>query len=354
VNYYGSLTEGVSTKCNAVYFDNPQFASSSVVQLGESTGIYEDANAKYVFADGALSVTANLSPKVGRIRFAGENNDSITVYGITHYTSYDVSNGKYTQSLGAVKKKITNNYTPYIYGVFTDSSQPRLNVITKVSGFTRMPSSSIMQAGQSGYMSVPTESSHNGWQNSVILKVNGVEFSMIPVEYSEGNFLLAETELTSELYVAIVGSGYSTNLQRPAYARYSTFSTFLSKLNALTELNFRFPTYNEWLFAAKGGNKSQNYTYSGSNIIANVAWYEGNSNNSYHDVKQLQPNELGFYDMSGNAAEYVLLGSTTYTSYYYNMGGSYASYDSNCKSTSYQTESYDQSNYGLRIALSNN
>jgi formylglycine-generating enzyme required for sulfatase activity len=177
---------------------------------------------------------------------------------------------------------------------------------------------------------------------------------MIPVEYSEGNFLLAETELTRELYVAIVGSGYSTNLQQPAYEYYSDFSTFFSKLNALTELNFRFPTYNEWLFAAKGGNKSQNYTYSGSNIIANVAWYSGNSDGSYHDVKQLQPNELGFYDMSGNAAEFVLLGSSpNNTSRYFYMGGSYSSNETACKSTSYDFDTYSYQR-GVRIAFTNN
>ena len=44
VNYYGSLTEGVASKCTAVYFDNAKFESSSVVQLNEYTGIYEDLN----------------------------------------------------------------------------------------------------------------------------------------------------------------------------------------------------------------------------------------------------------------------------------------------------------------------
>lgn len=344
VNYYGSLTEGATTKCTAVYFDNPEFGSSSVVKITENTGIYEDANGSYVFSGGTLSVTADLKPKTGRIRFSGTNDDEITIYGISHYTSYDCSNGKFTSSIGAMKSSVNNGYTPYIYGVFSDTEQPRLNIITPESGFTRLLSTSIYKAGESGYMSIPTTTSHNGWQNSVIFKVNGVEFTMIPVSYSSGNFLLAETETTQNLWSAVMGE--TTKGQYPAYNRStSEWSSFFSKLKALTELNFRVPTLKEWQYAFSGGNKSQNYTYSGSNIISNVAWYSGNSENALHAVKQLQPNELGFYDMSGNVFEYVSGGSYLY------YGGASTSAESNCTKTS----GYDYKDIsGCRIALSNN
>lgn len=351
VNYYGSLTEGQSTKCTAVYFDNPDFESSSVVMLTENTGIYEDNNGSYVFSGGTLSVEANLSPKTGRIRFSGSNNDEIKLYGISHYTSYDCSNGKFTKSIGAINKKVTNGYTPYIYGEFSDSEQPRINLITDTSGYTRLLSSSVFQKGESGYMNIPSETSHNGWQNSLIFKVNGVEFNMIPVNYSVGNFLLAETETTEELYDAIMG-GSSKSTKPKTNISWEGSNTFLSKLNALTELNFRMPTVEEWQYAAQGGNKTQNYTYSGSNIISNVAWYSGNSNGVVHQVKQLQPNELGFYDMSGNVAEWTSTYNSS-TSYYY-CGGSYLDSESYCKVSSKSYSYYNSNDRGLRIALSNN
>ncbi|MBI9032045.1 SUMF1/EgtB/PvdO family nonheme iron enzyme [bacterium] len=66
---------------------------------------------------------------------------------------------------------------------------------------------------------------------------------------------------------------------------------------------YRLPTEMEWMFAAKGGNLSNNYTYSGSENIGDVSWYNENSGNSSHEVGTLAPNELGLYDMSGNIFE---------------------------------------------------
>ena len=216
--------------------------------------------------------------------------------------------------------------------MFTDSVQPRLNIITATSGYTKFPSTNIFKKGESGFMNVPSDSSHIGWQNTVMMKVKGVEFTMIPVDYSKGFFLLAETELTQGLYCAIMNKTTSTP-QRPY--DFPNYTDFLHNINTLTGLGFYMPTYGEWKFAYLGGNKSKGYLYSGSNIIDDVAWYDGNSNNTMHDVKQLQPNELGFYDMSGNMAEYTLSNNTIYTyGGYFNSsrnGCNYHSSGGNCQ-----------------------
>jgi len=69
---------------------------------------------------------------------------------------------------------------------------------------------------------------------------------------------------------------------------------------------YRLPTEAQWEFAARGGNGSPgNFTFSGSNNAAEVAWHNANSGNRTHEVGTLMPNALGLYDMSGNVFEWV-------------------------------------------------
>jgi formylglycine-generating enzyme required for sulfatase activity len=90
------------------------------------------------------------------------------------------------------------------------------------------------------------------------------------------------------------------------YASWEECKAFASTLgNNFGELcEFRLPTEAEWEFAARGGNKSKGFAYSGSDNIDEVAWYDDNNESDMHEVGTKKPNELGIYDMSGNADEW--------------------------------------------------
>ena len=161
--------------------------------------------------------------------------------------------------------------------------------------------------------------------------VNDISFKMIPVEggtFTMGatsemtepfddekpthqvtlsSYYIGETEVTQALWEAVMGSNpsYVKGDNRPVeYVSWHDCQTFINRLNSLTGKRFRLPTEAEWEFAARGGNKSCGYQYSGSDELSDVAWYKHNCGECTHPVKTKLPNELGIYDMTGNVWEW--------------------------------------------------
>ena len=157
-----------------------------------------------------------------------------------------------------------------------------------------------------------------------LMKVEGGIFTMGPTpeqgddvydddklthQVTLSDYYIGQTEVTQELWEAVMGSNPSKykNPKNPVecVTWNDIVNDFLPKLNELTGKKFTIPTEAQWEFAAKGGNKSKGYKYSGSNNIDDVAWYgERRNTRTTHPVGQKLPNELGIYDMSGNVYEW--------------------------------------------------
>jgi formylglycine-generating enzyme required for sulfatase activity len=132
------------------------------------------------------------------------------------------------------------------------------------------------------------------------------------------SFSIGKYEVTQGQWAAVMGSNPSFCYEYPSSCSYgdnypvdrvswNDIQTFITRLNELTGKNYRLPTDAEWEFAARGGNKSNGYTYSGSNTIGNVAWYTDDYDNPIFGSRPVGgklPNELGIYDMTGNVWEW--------------------------------------------------
>ncbi|WP_337437816.1 SUMF1/EgtB/PvdO family nonheme iron enzyme [Prevotella sp.] len=121
------------------------------------------------------------------------------------------------------------------------------------------------------------------------------------------DYYIGKYEVTQALWQAVMGNNPSSfkgdNLPVEQVS-WNDCQKFISQLNRITGKTFRLPTEAEWEYAARGGNKSRGYQYSGSNNLSDVAWYTDNSGYKTHTVGTKQPNELGIYDMSGNVLEW--------------------------------------------------
>ena len=190
------------------------------------------------------------------------------------------------------------------------------------------------QPTQPAASSAPVPQQSNTPQNMVYVEggtfcmgsENGKYDNEKPVhEVTVSSFYMGKYEVTQAEYQAVMGSnpsdfkGNNRPVENVSWYDAVEYCNRLSKKEGLTPCysgsgknitcnwnanGYRLPTEAEWEYAARGGINKDDYKYSGSNDINEVAWYEGNSGGKPHDVGTKKANSLGIYDMRGNVNEW--------------------------------------------------
>ena len=328
-------------------------------------------------------------------------------------------------ALSAIQGNLSVNFKPFGSDVYVDGvkvgQSPRVfngvlvgnhNVEIRKSGYSTSRQTVMISEGQTASISgslTSSASSSNAnvlsssgtslFGNTITIPVkNGINIEMVKVEagsfdmgatpemrslqypYDDEkpdhrvtltkNYYIGKYEVTQALWQVVMGNnpsrfkGDDLPVERVSWKR---CQDFISKLNSLTGKRFRLPTEAEWEYAARGGNKSRGYRYSGSNTLDDVAWYGDNSGSKTHAVGTKQPNELGIYDMSGNVSEWCQDWRGSYSSspqtnptdavsgsYRVDRGGSwlYSAWFSRSSSRGGRTPGGRDGDLGLRLVLS--
>ena len=133
-------------------------------------------------------------------------------------------------------------------------------------------------------------------------------------------YWLMETEVTQEMYYAVMGLGRGVAkfpdpknpMEQVSWHDASDFCREIGKNSMLTAFfnlsgfEFRLPTEAEWEYACRAGSTTAVYVNYGNRNkeLDAIAWYDWNSGNVTHNVRLKLPNAWGLYDMIGNVNEW--------------------------------------------------
>ena len=186
VSYAGSLNAGVTQNCEVYFFENATHKDNTAVELTVLSAIYQDTAAVYRFESNTVSLSATLHPKTGRVRFVSQNRDEFSLAGIRYYIGFDLSNKEFDVNyrrrlvLNAHKQQDNGEYsTDYLYGFYDVYYENRQTVPIGLDIINHADTSKVyhkdfavemLDAGNSGYITLPNESVNQGWN---VDKFNG-------------------------------------------------------------------------------------------------------------------------------------------------------------------------------------
>ncbi|MFZ4619948.1 MAG: SUMF1/EgtB/PvdO family nonheme iron enzyme [Bacteroidota bacterium] len=135
-------------------------------------------------------------------------------------------------------------------------------------------------------------------------------------------YYIGKYEVTVKEYRAFITATKRTMPDAPSWGwnddepmvkvSWNDANAYCQWLDTVSTGKYRLPTEAEWEFAARGGNNSQGFAYSGSNTAEQCGWIFTNAGGRTRTVGLKKSNELGIFDMSGNAWEWCNDWQSTY------------------------------------------
>ena len=342
----------------------PEQMSNSVVKFLPATDIYALGATLY-------KVLTGVTPPDAFMRISGEELEPLPshVSGATRgavLAAMSINKNQRPQTVGAFLQLLESNVSCGTVGEKGEDTDyapepPDGNEMTELLEIkTKHPQIEMVYFAGGTFMRGATSEQGSDAQDD--------EYPVHEVQLS--GYYIGKYEVTQALWESVMGTNPS-RFKGPDLpvenVSWNDVQEFIRKLNTLTGKSYRLPTEAEWEYAARGGNKSQGYKYSGSNDVGSVAWYYNNSGGTTHPVGTKAANELGIHDMSGNVwewcqdwnGEYSIEPQTNPKGPYYGSnrvlrGGSWYDIAWRCR-VSYRNSSSSDSGtdfIGFRLALS--
>ncbi len=162
LTYNGSLTMGETSACSAYYINKVSEESGSGIKVSPHTLVCRDVEATYFRGENYVRLSAHLTPCTGRIRFKGEAGRTFQLSGVEYITDIDIKALTHNNGQESLELAIgEDGFTPYVYAL--PLSDRILTICYDFQTYKTTCESPILDVASSGYMLLPTEKAHNGW-----------------------------------------------------------------------------------------------------------------------------------------------------------------------------------------------
>lgn len=247
LTYHGTLSDGTASSCQVYYFEEQ--TDAYVIPLDYGKCVRRDLNAKYAKEGNRVKLSARLKPATGRIRFTGKAGSTFRLAGIACHTSFDGNSFELDTDQTPLELTVgSNGFTPYVHATLLSNRQ--LTISYNYETYTITCQSPVLDAGRTGYMHLPTEQSHSGWQ---FVKMTKATLSSVAIDGISHQSATAQASVTSlgNGHLSDAGFVYATS-PNPTIESYkhscgtnTNLSAHLANLEAETTYYIRAYASNE-------------------------------------------------------------------------------------------------------------